>query len=256
MARHCAAMVEFQDARRGRLRLRQQPAHRGARPAASSARSPTPASCRRTCGRCSAAASARSAGWRSSGEPDDIAATDAAMRELFPENARLQRWLDQAGQRIAFQGLPARICWIGYGDRHRAGLRFNELVRSGEVTAPIVIGRDHLDSGSVASPYRETEAMRDGSDAIADWPILNAMLNVASRRGVGRRPPRRRRRHRPLDPRRRAGRRRRHRRRRAAAGARADQRPRHRRHAPRARGLRRGARARPRDGPRPRRARR
>jgi urocanate hydratase len=115
-----------------------------------------------------------------SGEPHDIAATDAAMRELFPENVRLQRWLDQAGQRIAFQGLPARICWIGYGDRHRAGLRFNELVRSGEVAAPIVIGRDHLDSGSVASPYRETEAMQDGSDAIADWPILNAMLNVAS----------------------------------------------------------------------------
>jgi urocanate hydratase len=115
-----------------------------------------------------------------SGNPDDIAATDAAMRELFPENVKLQRWLDGAQQRIAFQGLPARICWIGYGDRHRAGMRFNELVRSGEVTAPIVIGRDHLDSGSVASPYRETEAMRDGSDAIADWPLLNAMLNVSS----------------------------------------------------------------------------
>src|SRR4051794_31134430 len=115
-----------------------------------------------------------------SGNPDDIAATDAAMRELFPDNVKLQRWLDGAKERIAFQGLPARICWIGYGDRHRAGLRFNELVRSGEVTAPLVIGRDHLDSGSVASPYRETEAMRDGSDAIADWPLLNAMLNVAS----------------------------------------------------------------------------
>jgi urocanate hydratase len=115
-----------------------------------------------------------------SGEPDDIAATDAALRELFPENAKLQRWLDQAARRIAFQGLPARICWIGYGDRHRAGLRFNELVRAGEVSAPVVIGRDHLDSGSVASPYRETESMRDGSDAIADWPLLNAMLNVAS----------------------------------------------------------------------------
>jgi urocanate hydratase len=115
-----------------------------------------------------------------SGNPDDIAATDAAMRELFPENVKLQRWLDGAQRRIAFQGLPARICWIGYGDRHRAGMRFNELVRSGEVTAPIVIGRDHLDSGSVASPYRETEAMRDGSDAIADWPLLNAMLNVSS----------------------------------------------------------------------------
>ncbi len=115
-----------------------------------------------------------------SGNPDDIAATDAAIAELFPDNAKLQRWMVQARQRIAFQGLPARICWIGYGDRHRAGLRFNELVRSGEVSAPIVIGRDHLDSGSVASPYRETEAMRDGSDAIADWPLLNAMLNVAS----------------------------------------------------------------------------
>jgi urocanate hydratase len=115
-----------------------------------------------------------------SGEPDDIAATDAAMRELFPDNVKLQRWLDGARQRIAFQGLPARICWIGYGDRHRAGMRFNELVRAGEVKAPIVIGRDHLDSGSVASPYRETESMRDGSDAIADWPLLNAMLNVAS----------------------------------------------------------------------------
>jgi urocanate hydratase len=115
-----------------------------------------------------------------SGNPDDIAATDAAMRELFPENVKLQRWLDGAQRRIAFQGLPARICWIGYGDRHRAGMRFNELVRSGEATAPIVIGRDHLDSGSVASPYRETEAMRDGSDAIADWPLLNAMLNVSS----------------------------------------------------------------------------
>ena len=115
-----------------------------------------------------------------SGDPNDIAVTDQAMRELFPENERLQRWLDGAQERIAFQGLPARICWIGHGDRHRAGLRFNELVASGEVSAPIVIGRDHLDSGSVASPYRETEGMLDGSDAIADWPVLNAMLNVAS----------------------------------------------------------------------------
>ncbi|MFM7246820.1 MAG: urocanate hydratase [Actinomycetota bacterium] len=115
-----------------------------------------------------------------SGDPADIAVTDQALRDLFPENAKLQRWLDGAQERIAFQGLPARICWIGHGDRHRAGLRFNELVASGEVSAPIVIGRDHLDSGSVASPYRETEGMRDGSDAIADWPVLNAMLNVAS----------------------------------------------------------------------------
>ena len=115
-----------------------------------------------------------------SGDPNDIAVTDNAMRELFPDNERLQRWLDGAQERIAFQGLPARICWIGHGDRHRAGLRFNELVASGDVSAPLVIGRDHLDSGSVASPYRETEGMMDGSDAIADWPVLNAMLNVAS----------------------------------------------------------------------------
>ncbi len=115
-----------------------------------------------------------------SGDPNDIAVTDQAMRDLFPDDERLQRWLDGAQEKIAFQGLPARICWIGHGDRHRAGLRFNELVASGEVSAPIVIGRDHLDSGSVASPYRETEGMKDGSDAIADWPVLNAMLNVAS----------------------------------------------------------------------------
>ena len=115
-----------------------------------------------------------------SGDPDDIAATDAAVGELFPENEHLQRWLELARTRIAYQGLPARICWLGYGERHRAGLRFNDLVRSGEVSAPIVIGRDHLDSGSVASPYRETEGMMDGSDAIADWPILNALLGVSS----------------------------------------------------------------------------
>jgi urocanate hydratase len=115
-----------------------------------------------------------------SGDPDDIAATDAAVGELFPDNEHLQRWLELARTRIAYQGLPARICWLGYGERHRAGLRFNELVRSGEVSAPIVIGRDHLDSGSVASPYRETEGMMDGSDAIADWPILNALLGVSS----------------------------------------------------------------------------
>jgi urocanate hydratase len=115
-----------------------------------------------------------------SGDPEDIYRTDAKVKELLPDNAALHHWLDMARERIAFQGLPARICWLGYGERHRAGLRINELVRSGEVTAPIVIGRDHLDSGSVASPYRETEGMRDGSDAIADWPLLNAMLNVSS----------------------------------------------------------------------------
>ncbi len=115
-----------------------------------------------------------------SGDPEDIRATDRALLELFPENAGLRRWLALAEERVAFQGLPARICWLGYGERHRAGLRFNELVRSGAVRAPIVIGRDHLDAGSVASPNRETEGMRDGSDAIADWPILNALLNTAA----------------------------------------------------------------------------
>jgi urocanate hydratase len=115
-----------------------------------------------------------------SGEPSDIAAIDATLRELFPDDALLQRWLELAPGRVAFQGLPARICWLGYGARARAGLAINELVRSGDVRAPVVIGRDHLDSGSVASPYRETEAMRDGSDAIADWPILNALLNTAA----------------------------------------------------------------------------
>jgi urocanate hydratase len=115
-----------------------------------------------------------------SGEAGDIAAIDARLRELFPNDPLLQRWLELAPERVAFQGLPSRICWLGYGDRAKAGLAINELVRSGEVKAPVVIGRDHLDSGSVASPYRETEAMADGSDAIADWPILNALLNTAA----------------------------------------------------------------------------
>ena len=114
------------------------------------------------------------------GDPEDIRKTDAAMKTLFPDNAGLHRWLDMAGERIAFQGLPARICWIGLGDRHRAGLMFNDMVASGELSGPIVIGRDHLDSGSVASPNRETEAMMDGSDAVSDWPLLNALLNTAS----------------------------------------------------------------------------
>ena len=114
------------------------------------------------------------------GDPEDIRKTDAAMKRLFPDNAGLRRWLDMAGERIAFQGLPARICWIGLGDRHRAGLMFNDMVASGELSGPIVIGRDHLDSGSVASPNRETEAMVDGSDAVSDWPLLNALLNTAS----------------------------------------------------------------------------
>ncbi|GAB3458830.1 urocanate hydratase [Actinophytocola sediminis] len=115
-----------------------------------------------------------------SGDPADIAATDRAMLELFPDNDSLARWIRLASERVAFQGLPARICWLGYGERHLAGLRFNEMVASGELSAPVAIGRDHLDCGSVASPYRETEAMADGSDAIADWPLLNAMVNTAS----------------------------------------------------------------------------
>jgi urocanate hydratase len=115
-----------------------------------------------------------------SGDPADIARIDRELRTLFPDDALLQQWLELAPGRVAFQGLPARICWLGYGDRARAGLAINELVRSGAVSAPVVIGRDHLDSGSVASPYRETEAMQDGSDAIADWPILNALLNTAA----------------------------------------------------------------------------
>ncbi|MET0811841.1 MAG: urocanate hydratase, partial [Microbacterium sp.] len=115
-----------------------------------------------------------------SGDPADIAATDRAILELFPEDEHLRRWITKAGEKVHFEGLPARICWLGYKERHLAGLKFNEMVASGELSAPIVIGRDHLDSGSVASPYRETEAMKDGSDAIADWPLLNALLNTAS----------------------------------------------------------------------------
>jgi urocanate hydratase len=115
-----------------------------------------------------------------SGDPADIAATDRAILELFPENESLARWIRLAGERVHFQGLPARICWLGYGERDVAGLRFNDMVASGELSAPLAIGRDHLDAGSVASPYRETEAMKDGSDAIADWPLLNALVNTAS----------------------------------------------------------------------------
>ena len=115
-----------------------------------------------------------------SGDPEDIFRTDAKVKELMPDDAHLHNWLDMARARIKFQGLPARICWVGLGDRHRLGLAFNEMVASGELKAPIVIGRDHLDSGSVASPNRETEAMKDGSDAVSDWPLLNALLNCAS----------------------------------------------------------------------------
>ncbi|MDA1311162.1 MAG: urocanate hydratase, partial [Proteobacteria bacterium] len=115
-----------------------------------------------------------------SGDPEDIYKTDAKVKELLPDDAHLHNWLDMARERISFQGLPARICWVGLGERHRLGLAFNEMVASGELAAPVVIGRDHLDSGSVASPNRETEAMRDGSDAVSDWPLLNALLNCAS----------------------------------------------------------------------------
>jgi urocanate hydratase len=115
-----------------------------------------------------------------SGDPKDIAATDRAILDLFPQNESLARWIRLAEEKVHFQGLPARICWLGYGERHLAGVRFNEMVAAGELAAPIVLGRDHLDCGSVASPYRETEAMADGSDAIADWPLLNALVNTAS----------------------------------------------------------------------------
>jgi len=115
-----------------------------------------------------------------SGDPEDIRKTDDKMRELFPEDKGLLNWLDMASRRIRFQGLPARICWIGLGQRHRAGLAFNEMVRTGELKAPIVIGRDHLDAGSVASPNRETESMKDGSDAVSDWALLNLLLNTSS----------------------------------------------------------------------------
>ena len=115
-----------------------------------------------------------------SGDPKDILRTDAEILRLFPDNEPLARWIRKAEEKVAFQGLPARICWLGYGERDKAGVAFNDLVASGEITAPIVIGRDHLDCGSVASPYRETESMLDGSDAIADWPLLNALVNTAS----------------------------------------------------------------------------
>jgi urocanate hydratase len=115
-----------------------------------------------------------------SGDPKDIYATDRAVLDLFGDNARLHKWINAAQERVAFQGLPARICWLGYGERDKAGVRFNEMVAAGELSAPVVIGRDHLDCGSVASPYRETESMADGSDAIADWPLLNALVNTAS----------------------------------------------------------------------------
>ena len=149
--------------------------------------------CRSTFVRCSAPGRGRFAGWRCRAIAKDIDRTDELALELFPENEILTRWLKLARGRFAFQGLPARICWLGYGERQRMGEAINELVRKGEISAPIAMGRDHLDAGSVASPYRETEKMLDGSDAVADWPILNALLNTASRRDVGELPSWRRR---------------------------------------------------------------
>ena len=178
MAAHVRAMVEFQDRGRRSSTTATRSATRPAR-AATTGRSSSRGSCRRT-----SAAVLRGKGpfrWAAlSGDLADIAATDRAILELFPDNERLRKWITMAGERVVFQGLPARICWLGYGERHLAGLKFNEMVASGELSAPIVIGRDHLDCGSVASPYRETEAMLDGSDAIADWPLLNALVNTAS----------------------------------------------------------------------------
>jgi urocanate hydratase len=167
-----------------------------------------------------------------SGDPEDIRKTDAAMKTLFPDNAGLHRWLDMAGERIAFQGLPARICWIGLGDRHRAGLMFNEMVASGEFSGPIVIGRDHLDSGSVASPNRETESMMDGSDAVSDWPLLNALSEHRLGCQLGVAASRRRGRHGLQPALRRGHRRRRHARGRETPRTRPLERPGHRRHAP------------------------
>jgi hypothetical protein len=186
-----------------------------------------------------------------SGDPEDIRKTDAKMKELFPADAHLHRWLDMAGERIAFQGLPARICWIGLGERHRAGLAFNEMVKSGELKAPIVIGRDHLDSGSVASPNRETEAMQDGSDAVSDWPLLNALLNTAGWRHLGQPAPRRRRGHGLQPARGRGDRLRRQRRSRAPHRTGAVERPGHRCDAPCRRRLRRSRGLRARAGPEP-----
>ncbi len=186
-----------------------------------------------------------------SGDPEDIYRTDAKIKELFPENRHVHRWLEMARERISFQGLPARICWLGLGERHKAGLAFNEMVRTGELKAPIVIGRDHLDCGSVASPNRETEAMRDGTDAVSDWPLLNGLLSMRRRSHLGLPAPWRRRGHGLLPARRPGHRRRRHRRRRPAPGAGALERSRHRRHAPRRRRLRARPGLRPRERPEP-----
>ena len=184
-----------------------------------------------------------------SGDPEDIHRTDEAILDLFGDQEHVANWIRLAREKVHFQGLPARICWLGYGERHLAGLRFNEMVASGELKAPIVIGRDHLDSGSVASPQRETEAMQDGSDAVADWPILNALLEHRLRRELGVRAPRRRRRHGQVDPRRPGRRRRRHQGRRGAGAPRAGGRPGPGRRAPRGCRLRAGDRVREGLGP-------
>jgi urocanate hydratase len=179
MAVHVEAMLAFQDMGVPTFdygnNIRQE-----AKDRASPTPSTSPASSRPMSGRCSAAASARSAGSRCRRSRGHLP-TDAKVKELIPDDPHLHRWLDMARERIAFQGLPARICWVGLGQRHRLGLAFNEMVQERRsLKAPIVIGRDHLDSGSVASPNRETEAMKDGSDAVSDWPLLNALLNTAS----------------------------------------------------------------------------
>ena len=179
MAEHVRAMLDFQRARRADVRLRQQhPPDGQGEGVADAFDFPgfVPAYIRPLF--CRGIGPFR---WAAlSGDPEDIYRTDAKVKELMPDDAHLHNWLDMAKARIKFQGLPARICWVGLGDRHRLGLAFNEMVATGELKAPIVIGRDHLDSGSVASPNRETEAMRDGSDAVSDWPLLNALLNCAS----------------------------------------------------------------------------
>ena len=179
MAKHVEAMVGFQKAGRRSSTTATTSAPRRSRPATRT-RSRSPASCPPTSARCSPRARGRSAGRRLAATRRTSPPPTAPCSTCFPRTSRCARWIKMAGERVHFQGLPARICWLGYGERDVAGLRFNDMVASGEVSAPLVIGRDHLDSGSVASPYRETEAMKDGSDAIADWPLLNALVNTAS----------------------------------------------------------------------------
>ena len=180
MGEHVRLMLELQRRGRRHVRLRQQHPRAGGEGGGRRRLRRSRASSRSTSARSSARARGRSAGSRSRATRPTSPRPTARSSELFPENTALLRWIDMAAKRVAFQGLPARICWLGYGEREKAGLAFNELVRTGKVKAPIVIGRDHLDCGSVASPNRETEAMKDGSDAIADWPLLNALVNTAA----------------------------------------------------------------------------